>query len=250
MSLDIEARLAGITSLSLSGRGPKRAWLFDPHRLALPCWALAVGSGPPATLLTLDRHFDLVAPTRKPAPGLDVLALDAWARRELDVRNVDHILAAAECGLVGDVVAVARANPTGVWAHDAYADAQGHTHRLMRMRTLDALVDDYGTASASPEARMAAKAFAAGPVILDLDLDCFTSPSDADPFTLLPWPREVMRSFLRLDAELFWRDVFANCIGLTIALEPKHIGGVVAGHRLFADLAQVLFSELLRTDLP
>ena len=34
---------AGIIELELGGRGPKRGYVFDPHRLALPCWAQRQG---------------------------------------------------------------------------------------------------------------------------------------------------------------------------------------------------------------
>ena len=55
-------RLAGVVRLGLSGRGPKDAFLFDPHRLALPSWTVALGEQRDALLITLDRHLDLVPP--------------------------------------------------------------------------------------------------------------------------------------------------------------------------------------------
>src|SRR5688572_27303334 len=99
---DVMLRLSGITHLTLSPpAGPRDAFVFEPHRLALPAWAWALrGTTVPAVLVTFDRHLDLAAPKVLPPPGADVLALDTYARRELDVRNVDHILAAMEAGLI------------------------------------------------------------------------------------------------------------------------------------------------------
>ena len=88
-------------------------------------------------------------------------------------------------------------------------------------------------------------------VLLDVDLDCFTTPSDADPNTLVPWPRELIREFLMpADSERFWDAVLEKTRALTLAREPYHSGGMVAAGRLFEDLCHVLFKDLLKTDLP
>ena len=80
---EVMLRLAGITHLTLAPKvGPKNAFVFEPHRLALPSWAWALRDAPrPALLVTFDRHLDLAAPTVLPPQGADVLALDAYARR-------------------------------------------------------------------------------------------------------------------------------------------------------------------------
>ena len=81
----LHLRLAGVIRLSLAGgRGPSDAYVFDPHRLALPSWACALGeAGPAALLVTLDRHLDMVPP-REPAAVPDwsagLRALDEHAR--------------------------------------------------------------------------------------------------------------------------------------------------------------------------
>lgn len=248
--MGLEARLAGITCLSLGGRGPKAAYLFEPHRLALPSWAHAAPPRP-ATLVTLDRHFDLVAPVKAPPPGWSVLDYDRHARLELDERNVDHILAAMEAGLIGDAIVVARAAPTGAFTEDRYVDQRGGVHQLIRVPTLERLLEDFGQRGASNATSRARAALESGaPTFFDIDLDCFTSPSDADPFMLVPWPRRLIREFLCLDAKEFWEPVLSPCLALTIALEPKHCGGVIAAHQLFAEAAPVVFQELLATDLP
>ncbi|AKQ63945.1 hypothetical protein A176_000857 [Myxococcus hansupus] len=135
-------RLAGIIRLGLGGgRGPSDAYVFDPHRLALPAWACALGdAGAPALLVTLDRHLDTVVPQRPaavPDRAAGLRALDEHARWSLDVRNYDHILAAMEAGLVGDALLIARTRPRGAFTADTYVDTRGRPHRLVAVPTVD-----------------------------------------------------------------------------------------------------------------
>lgn len=244
----ITSRLAGVITLTLAGRGPQVAFVFDPHRLALPCWALAKGDGPPALLITLDRHFDLVPPKVSTAKSLSVLELDAHARRALDVRNYDHVLAALDAGVLSDVIALARTAPVGCFEGSLW----NGEHQLVRARTVDSISADFGTDRASPESRQAFELISgAQQIILDVDVDCFTSSSDADPTTVLPWPTQVIREYLMpRESEAFWAAVLPKCVALTVAREPNHCGGLVMGARLFEQVAQVVFTELLQTDLP
>ncbi|MCA2979476.1 MAG: UPF0489 family protein [Myxococcaceae bacterium] len=230
----------GIIELSLRGRGPGRGFLFDPHRLAFPCWAEAVER--PAVLVTFDRHFDLVPPAAsvpmRPAPA----EADAFARTHLDPRNVDHVIAAMEAGLVTDALVVARAWPVGAHRGRAWTSRAGVEHRLVGAPTLERLLED-------PVALQVLERAEA--TLLDFDLDCFVTPSDADPFTVVPWPRDLVRDFLcPAGGERFWALALARCRALTIAREPNHCGGVIASNRLFEAVAQVVFAELLETDLP
>lgn len=247
-------RLAGVLKLTLAGgRGPRDAYLFDPHRLALPAWAAALGeAGAPALLVTLDRHFDLVPPAhpeRVPDRSAGLRALDEHARWSLDVRNYDHILAAMEAGLVGDALFIARAAPRGAYTADTYTDTRGRVHRLVRVPTVDAAAQ--ALALDPPHQGARALLEGEGPLVLDVDLDCFTSLSDADPTQVLPWPRAAIRDFLLPpDSEAFWERVLARSVALTLAREAHHCGGVLAADALFADASAVLFEELLRTALP
>ena len=243
--------IAGVTELSLGGRGPRRGYVFDSHRLALPCWAVAVGRGP-AVLLTMDRHFDLVPPREVPPRGLagDELERFAWTR--LDPKNVDHVLGAMEVGVVSHVIAVARMKPRGAVEGPDWVDSSGARHELVRAATIDALSQDFGAPSASDEARRAHRVLdEAHAVLLDVDLDCFTTPSDADPTAILPWPAEAIRQHvLPRGSEAFWRLVLSKCVALTVAREPLHCGGLVPMGRLFEGVGAVVFKELLETDLP
>ena len=253
----LHLRLAGVTRLSLEGgRGPKDAFLFDPHRLALPSWGRALGDRKGSLLLTLDRHFDLVPPSAQsrealPTEGYTLRQLDEYARWTLDVRNYDHILAAMELGLVGDVIAIARGSPRGAFDRDTYTDRRGETHTLLRAPTIDRVADGFATTPAGTTSDVGALIAKAGAIILDVDLDCFTTLSDADPTEVVPWPRELIRRhLLPPGSEAFWDAVLAKCLVLTFAREPAHCGGVIAANRLFEDAAEVLFRELLRTDPP
>lgn len=247
-------RLAGIIRLGLGGgRGPRDAYVFDPHRLALPAWACALGDTEgPALLVTLDRHLDTVMP-RAPAAVPDrtagLRALDEHARWALDVRNYDHILAAMEAGLVGDALLIARARPRGAFTGDTYVDSRGRPHRLVAVPTVDRAAEAYSRPAPGDAVRDVLDA--ASRVLLDVDLDCFTSLSDADPTTVLPWPQQVIREFLLPeDSEPFWDAVLRKTVALTLAREPHHCGGLLASGDLFQDAAQVLFRELLRTEPP
>ncbi|MFZ5445905.1 MAG: hypothetical protein ACOZQL_38285 [Myxococcota bacterium] len=233
-------RRAGIIELVIDGKGPKRGFVFDPHRLALPCWA-EVG---PALLVTFDRHFDTVPPVNPPPPGLT--DFDGYARAQLDHRNFDHVLAAMDAGVITDAIVVARARPVGA----VTADWKGH--QVVHAPTLDVLTAEWGTPRASPEGKRAHQLLAEAPrVILDVDLDCFTTPSDADPTTVVPWSRELIREFLRpRDSAGFWELVLGRCAALTFAREPSHCGGLIAAGRLFEHACEVLFGELFETDLP
>ena len=247
-------RLAGVTRLSLSGgRGPRDAFVFDPHRLALPCWALALEGGPPALLVTLDRHFDLVPP-RAPVPPASrgLRALDEFTRWELDVRNYDHILAAMDAGLVTDAILIARARPRGAVDAELWRDSRDVEHALLGASTVDRLSEGFGTPSAGPRAQEALRLLArADRILLDVDLDCFTTLSDADPTAVLPWPRDVIRQHLLPEgSDAFWDAVLSRCVALTVAREPHHCGGLLASGELFRVMAEVLFGELLRVEPP
>lgn len=236
------SKRAGIIELSLRGRGPQQAFVFDPHRLALPCWAETPG----ALLLTLDRHFDTVPPRALPDAGWSVDAYETHAREKLDARNFDHVLAAMHCGVITDALVVARAKPVGAVTSD------WNGHALIATPTLDLLSAEWGTAHASPEGKRAHSLVQqATRIVLDVDLDCFTTPSDADPTTVVPWSRELIHDFvLPRGSDAFWNDVLGKCVNFTFAREPGHCGGLIAGNRLFEAACQVLFSELLQTDLP
>lgn len=250
MDESLHLRLAGVTRLLVRGRrGELDAFVFDPHRLAFPCWAMAVADGPAATLITLDRHLDLVPPsTEIPDRSAGVKALDAFARWSLDVRNYDHILAAMEAGIISDAVVIARAVPKGAFPGGVWTDRRGVAHRITVVPTVDRIVERWSSMDPT-EAELLIRE--APRVLLDVDLDCFTTLSDADPMTVIPWPKQIIREHLvpKGSAEL-WDVVLGKCAAFTFAREPSHAGGLVASGTLFEDAAEVIFEELFQADLP
>ena len=248
--------VAGVTVLGLQPRrGPTLGYVFDPHRLALPCWAHALEGRPAALLVTIDRHVDLVAPAdpdRVPRRDAGVQSLEEHARRSLDPRNVDHVLAAVESGLVDDVLCVARSPLPGCVSTGTWRDHRGGAHEVCVAPTIQRVVDAWEEATPPAEAwDPRALLGGARPVLLDVDLDAFTTLSDADPTTVIPWPRDAIREFLLPPGSgPVWDALLSRCVALTVAREPLHCGGVVASGRLFEEVAEVLFRELLAVDLP
>lgn len=231
-------RIAGVTRLSVRGkRGPSDAFVFDPHRLALPCWALGLEERPAATLLTLDRHFDLVPPSvPSPSRADGLRGLDEFARWSLDVRNYDHVLAAMEAGLIGDAVVVARFLPRGALREGVWTDRRGVAHRIFSAEKLGSL---------SQDARALLRASAE--VILDIDLDCFTTPLAEDPTSFRGWTTAEISQWMESD---LWNEVLPKSRVLTFAREPFHTGGLVESGRLFERAACVVFEQMLGADLP
>jgi len=254
VTVDLSARLAGITLLDVHARhGVIPCYLFDPHRLAFPSWAHALQDKPPALLITLDRHADLLPP-QHPVPSREsgLHALDDHARWQLDPRNVDHILAAMEAGLLSDVLSLSRTVVPGSQLGPTWTDRQNRVHRIHVARSPSEVCDGFGGSSPSKDAEAAAALLKGnGPVVLDIDLDAFTTPSDADPTALCPWPRSLIHDYLFPDgADAFWNAVLPRCVALTFAREPLHCGGVIAAAHLFEDAAYEIFSALLGADLP
>lgn len=248
----LHLRLAGVIRLSLHGRGPPDGFLFDPHRLALPCWSLALGQRRDALLVTLDRHLDLAEPAAPPPDAsVGMLELDTFARRQLSVRNEDHVLAAMEAGLIGDAIVIARSRPRGAVDGTSWTDRHGRVHQLLITPTVERISEDFANATSGPAAHARALLERAQDVILDFDLDCFTTISDVDLTEVVPWPKPLIRDHVLPEgSEAFWNAVLGKCRALTFAREPYHCGGVVASNRLFEDAAKVVFRELLGADVP
>jgi UPF0489 domain len=243
-------RMVGITEVHLSSAQKRRAFFFEPHRLALPCWALENGHRS-TVLLTFDRHFDLVPPLHRPSNALRGEALYEFAREKLSVRNYDHILAAIDCGVIDHVVAVARAWPQGAYRERTVEDAQQGQHQLVHLTDLDDVSGCFEAERSLPESMLVKTLIEqADNVIVDIDLDCFTSPSDVNPTVVIPWTRELIRAHLQVDAKAMWSQILRKTRVITCALEPAHCGGLVASHQLFATFAQFFFESLLGVDVP
>ncbi|MEW5852003.1 MAG: hypothetical protein AB2A00_24660 [Myxococcota bacterium] len=248
-------RLAGVTTVGMTPRrGPNTAFFFDPHRLALPCWALALEGREPALLVTLDRHLDQVPPqdvAAIPRREDGLRALDEHARWHLSTRNDDHVIAAMEAGLIGDVVAIARTRLSNVMPGTEWLDRAGRSHHVLMVPTVQRLSDGFLGAPTTECERLQQWLSRGGPVILDVDLDCFTTQSDADPTTVIPWPAHVVEEFLMPEgADAFWDAILARCVALTFAREAFHCGGLRAEAELFRTVVEVLFGRVLGVPPP
>ena len=144
-----------LTRWACSSMGMTSARAFDCSRRKpviqpfLPCSARASGSTrsrttgamvPAIAAKNARRGYERkvnAAKRRMEEVGLDAKALDEHARTRLDERNVDHILAAMECGLVSDVIAIARAWPVGAVKQPTWSSSDGVTHRLITAPTLE-----------------------------------------------------------------------------------------------------------------
>lgn len=218
-------------------------FLFDHHRSSFALWChVAARLGRPLSLVTLDRHFDL-EPPRAPAPDhrVPLEELDLFARHRLAPSNDDHIRAAMEAGAISDGLFVARSHePRDFPALRDWTDARGMSHRSVVARTI-------------AERRPDADAFVerAQDIVLDIDLDCFTTRSDGHPDEVLAWDRERIDSFLRPPgSEPFWAAILERTRVVTIAREPFHCGGFAQGARLWLDMADVFFERLLEVPQP
>ncbi|MGC4116730.1 MAG: hypothetical protein QM765_19645 [Myxococcales bacterium] len=217
-------------------------FVFDHHRSAFPLWARFAAERGPLTLVTLDRHMDLERPASPPPAYASPLEeLDAYARWKLSPRNDDHVLAALDCGALTDAVVLARSHaPTGLAGLHLYKDAGGRSHRVEVARTVE---------DAGPEALALVRS--AGRIALDVDLDCFTTLSDAHLDEVVTWDAEHIDAFLRPPgSEDLWRQVLAKVCVVTIAREPYHCGGLERGARLWGEFSRVFFGRLLGVPAP
>jgi len=224
----------------VAGR-PCEVFVFDHHRSAFPLWCLAAqAASRPLTLVSLDRHMDLMTPGVLP-PGLDapLEVLDDYARWQLSPRNDDHVVAALEAGAVGDVVMIARSHaPPSLEAFAPYRDREQRPHRFAFAKSLETLDE-------------AALSLLEGDLALDIDLDCFTTPSDAHFDEVIDWDLPLIEAFLRPpDSERFWERVLARVRVITVAREPYHCGGLERGARLWGRFSEAFFGRLLRVPAP
>lgn len=226
------------------GKADRDVFVFDHHRAAFTLWAWAARETGPLTLVTLDRHMDLETPRNEPPPATTSLeALDGWARWNLSPKNDDHLVAAVEAGAIDGAAIIARSHaPASLEAFRPYRDRTGAEHRFAFARTLEA---------ASESDELLSLVEGADRIALDIDLDCFTTLSDADFEEVVPWDVEHIDTFLRPPgSERFWTAILGRAHLVTLAREPYHCGGLDRGARLWRDFAEVFFRRLLGVPPP
>lgn len=218
-------------------------FVFDHHRTAFTLWCdAATRLGSALTLVTLDRHMDLGIPKAlAPDHRSPLEALDAFARHRLAPSNDDHIVAAMEAGAIDDALVIARSHrPPDLAIYQPFRDRRGATHPVGFADTVDAI---------TPEQVAALRK--GGPIVLDVDLDCFTTLSDGHLDEVLTWDRERIEDFLLPpDSAPFWDAALERTRLITLAREPYHCGGFARGARLWIDFAEVFFEKVLGVPPP
>lgn len=217
-------------------------FVFDHHRGAFPLWARYAREKGPLTLLALDRHMDLERPAHRPPPlSAPLEELDQFARWRLSPKNDDHVLAAMESGSLADAAVIARSHaPADLAALHPFKDAGGRLHQVELAKT----VEDAGPG-------ILGRVHQAQRIALDLDLDCFTTLSDAHPDEVVPWDAEHIDAFLRPPgSDELWKQVLAKVCLVTVAREPYHCGGLERCARLWLAFSEVFFGRLLGVPAP
>ena len=219
-------------------------YLFDHHRTAFTVWCHeAARRGRALTLVTLDRHMDLNPPRHLPPPfDAPLEQLDLFARHRLAPSNDDHIPAALEAGAIGDALVVARSHPPpSLETFRPYIGAAAVRHEVEFAPTI---------ARTSP-AQVEWLRGREGPIVLDIDLDCFTTMSDGDPDDVLTWDADqILRWLTPPGSEPFWALLRERVEVVTLAREPYHCGGFARGAKLWTAFAEVFFERLLGADAP
>ncbi len=241
------ARLPHVHRVTTRARGrPLEVFVFDHHRGAFSLWALAAqAQGGPLALVSFDRHFDLERPASPPPGAASPLeALEGYARLRLSAANDDHVVAAMEAGSIGDAALFARSHapkePPFPGRFQPYVDARGRPHFCHVAK---------GPDDAGPE--LLAWLERAGPVALDIDLDCFTTLSDGQPDEVVPWDAELIDAYLRPPgSERLWGALLERVAVITLAREPYHCGGFSRGAKLWLAFCEVFFRGVLGVPAP
>lgn len=236
--------LADVHRITAPVHGRERdIFVFDHHRTAFTLWCHAAAQlGRPLVLVTLDRHMDLGTPqVLAPDCAMPLHSLDLFARHSLAVSNDDHIVAALEAGAISDALVVARSHePPSLEVFRPFKDVRGRDHRFVFAPTV-AHVHEDGLALVRE----------ATDVVLDIDLDCFTTRSDGHFDEVLTWDAEQIEGFLQPPhAGEFWNTVLERTRLITLAREPYHCGGFTRGARLWIDFAEIFFRRVLGVPPP
>ena len=220
--------------------------LFNEHRFAFYYWLkwnLKDDKKVVPDLITFDWHQDLVYPCGSIKGELESLDLTnkfevsffAWAR--LNSLNDDHIMAATYLNQLNDIWVVCKQNHLSGYTDRVFIDYQGKEHTIRKFPDKDKLFEQLVCSKTSN-------------LYLDLDLDYFTiencTSNDRQKFTYMK-EKEIEKIF-SVDSD-FMRWIFQRMDGFTIALEPKHTGGITHSLRYLSLLNRILFSgDILHWD--
>ena len=215
--------------------------VFQEHRYSFYYWAKWTrelrndGDGAPPHLVTIDWHRDLAPPGEKEIESLDEIARTGYDRKvlreftlnTLDAHNDSHILSAARCNLIGDVILLKN---YGSDQSDTWKDYEENIHNILEFRKLkdftSHLLKTGGTR-----------------LYLDIDVDFFVKNKVA-PYQVTDvqiYEDREIRSIINPGSPLFGF-LFDMISGITIATEPRYCGGVRNSNHVLNVLLDQLFT--------
>lgn len=203
-------------------RGSIDLGLFNDHRFSFYYWCKwrSTVKGIP-DLISFDWHQDLAYPEEEEKSELSKLdtgnlsevAFYSWAR--LNPLNDNHILSAAYLDLIGDVWIVCKQETFGnSWEDEILSDINGKDHRIKKFKSPASLWKWLVKQKTDM-------------VYFDIDLDYFTvenSTSNDKHFFSYISDQEIEQTFSPDSKLMKW--IFKKLHGITIAMEPEHVGGV------------------------
>lgn len=215
------------------------AGIVHEHRFAFTFWnkwrreSHHLETLQPPALVSIDWHQDLQHPSIAEKESLLALntsdetevALFAWT--QLNPVNDGQILAAAWLDIVGDVIVLCK---------------QGRPEKF-KFKTRNNLRQVKVFHDTSKFIRALAKT---ADVILDIDLDYFIGIDGGEPTMALTSKAEMER--LLHPKEKLLKILAPKLKGITVALEPKHCGGIRNAHKLFGRLNSLMFDNTLLSE--
>ena len=220
------------------------------HRFAFFYWlkwyAEAKRTGAPTpNLLTIDWHDDvggdcdfIPAELEQLNPvDENELSLFCWAR--LRSLNDGHIAPAQYLNAIGDVYVILKQRKEERETHEVYRrrtqkDRYGNVHHVHYYDTIEEFLREHGTDRVHP-------------LVLDLDLDYFTTPDESGELgsEKLVSDRAIEKVMSPAGPLMQW--VFSRLAGFTIALEPHCCGGIRNCMHILDVVSDTLFDPPLLT---
>lgn len=213
--------------------------VFNEHRFAFyfwAKWAKEKKENITPDLVTFDWHQDLAYPSdieKRWLASLDIsdmfeISFYSWAK--LNPLNDNHIVSAAYLDLIGDVYVVCKDFRFGKRDDvEKVVDMNGKTHFIRKFDSYEKLLESVSIQDVKS-------------LYLDVDLDYFTidniSTNDKQRFTYMS-NKEIQKIFKLEDSLMQW--VIKRLEGITIALEPEHVGNIVKSMKYFCLLERILF---------
>ncbi|MGD8427770.1 MAG: hypothetical protein PVH63_09055 [Balneolaceae bacterium] len=186
------------------------------------------------TLVTMDWHRDLAAPTEEQKAALeklnpvrlDEVAKYVWAH--FDQTNDGHILCAAWLDLIGDVILLQN---TGSKRQDTFQDMNGNKHIIYEFREYKQLTEFLSQREDQN-------------IFLDIDLDYFIHGKGtregyySDNFHR--YADEEIRQIIDYQKPVF-QHILPHIDGITIAQEPSYCGGITNSCHIMEIIHSQLF---------